>query len=265
MLPGGNSPSDVFFLLLLVQSFSAITSDTSPHQMSARSFPLKKAGRRRPGAGNYYVRTPTADFKLSQRCQEVGLRMGPLRAGGFAAAGAVLGTLGTTSVSAALGSMHDCGSHIPSCTLSPRPHWQLPTAALVLRDPRVDPAVLCSPQWGNRPVTDRCIPGVHDVCRTGCQMLPGSLQEPQDQAHFLILFLPLLLSNNCSSLFPLGAKCYGQSFSPTRLLWEQGAPVPGGSGAAMAEIPPGSGLARPEGTASSAGRRWQRCSSALQQ
>lgn len=114
MLPGGNSPSDVFFLLLLVQSFSAITSDTSPHQMSARSFPLKKAGRRRPGAGNYYVRTPTADFKLSQRCQEVGLRMGPLRAGGFAAAGAVLGTLGTTSVSAALGSVQDCGSHIPS-------------------------------------------------------------------------------------------------------------------------------------------------------
>lgn len=103
------------------------------------------------------------------------------------------------------------------------------------------------------------------MCRTGCQMLPGSLQEPQDQAHFVILFLPLLLSNNCSSLFPLGAKCYGQSFSPTRLLWEQGAPVPGGSGAAMAEIPPGSGLARPEGTASSAGRRWQRCSSALQQ
>lgn len=62
MLPDGNSPPDVFFLLLFVQSFNAITSDTSPHQMSVLSFPLKKLTDDGPDSGNYYVRTVTANF-----------------------------------------------------------------------------------------------------------------------------------------------------------------------------------------------------------
>lgn len=62
MLPDGNSPPDVFFLPLLAQSFNAITSDTSPHQMSVLSFPLKKLTDDGPDTGNYYVRTVTANF-----------------------------------------------------------------------------------------------------------------------------------------------------------------------------------------------------------
>lgn len=62
MLPDGNSPPDVFFLLLFVQSFNAITSDTSPHQMSVLSFPLKRLTDDGPDTGNYYVRTVTANF-----------------------------------------------------------------------------------------------------------------------------------------------------------------------------------------------------------
>lgn len=139
-LPGGNSPSDVFFLLLLVQSFSAITSDTSPHQMSARSFPLKKAGGRRPGAGNYYVRTPTAHLKQSRRRPAVGLRMGPPRGGGLrccrGCAGDIQHRLRVSRFGINAGRTDPIS---PPCILPPQPHWQLPAAVLGVRDPRVDP------------------------------------------------------------------------------------------------------------------------------
>lgn len=69
MLPDGNSPPDVFFLLLFVQSFSTITSDTSPHQMSVLSFPLKKLTDDGPDTGNYYVRTVTANFNHNVPCE----------------------------------------------------------------------------------------------------------------------------------------------------------------------------------------------------
>lgn len=69
MLPDGNSPPDVFFLLLFVQSFNAITSDTSPHQMSVLSFPLKKLTDDGPDTGNYYVRTVTANFNHNVPCE----------------------------------------------------------------------------------------------------------------------------------------------------------------------------------------------------
>lgn len=69
MLPDGNSPPDVFFLLLFVQSFNTITSDTSPHQMSVLSFPLKKLTDDGPDTGNYYVRTVTANFNHNVPCE----------------------------------------------------------------------------------------------------------------------------------------------------------------------------------------------------
>lgn len=52
----------MFFLLLFVQSFSTITSDTSPHQTSALALPSQKLTDDGPDTGNYCVRTLTANF-----------------------------------------------------------------------------------------------------------------------------------------------------------------------------------------------------------
>lgn len=61
--------ADVFFLLLFVQSFNAITSDTSPHQTSGLSLPLKRLTDDGPDTGNYYVRTVTANFNHNVPCE----------------------------------------------------------------------------------------------------------------------------------------------------------------------------------------------------
>lgn len=59
----------MFFLLLFVQSFNAITSDTSPHQTSGLSLPLKRLTDDGPDTGNYYVRTVTANFNHNVPCE----------------------------------------------------------------------------------------------------------------------------------------------------------------------------------------------------